>query len=436
MNLQNKIALTLATFLLLSLAACASSSTPTSESPAETAIATDAPASTLPPSDASTTAPTPQPTQKTIVIEGAKTTASGLQFLDVTPGDGAAPQEGDLLTLNFTASLPDGTEFANTAQDYGKPITIVFLQDQILPGLDEGLALMKAGGTAKMVLPPELAFGESGYSSAVPANSQVILDVELISAEEPPQPSSVAASELTTTDSGLKYADLTTGDGEIVKVGDIVSTDYTIWVQGESESKYITSSNGREPLTFTQGAGDMVFPGWEEGMLGMQVGGKRQLVIPPELGLGEAGGSGIPADATLVMEVELVDLQEKPVLSRIPADKLTTTDSGLAYYDIVTGKGAEAASGQTVLVHYSGWLEDGTLFDSSVTRGEPFSLTLGTGGVIPGWEEGLVGMKAGGKRQLIIPADLAYGEAGAGNSIPPNATLIFDIELLEIQGPE
>ena len=172
-------------------------------------------------------------------------------------------------------------------------------------------------------------------------------------------------------------------------------------------------------------------------MLGMQVGGKRYLVIPPELGVGQTGGSRIPADATLVMEVELVDRQEQPVLSRIPDDKLTTTDSGLAYYDIVTGEGAEAATGQTVLVHYSGWLEDGTLFDSSVTRGEPLSVTLGAGGVIPGWEEGLVGMKVGGKRQLIIPPDLAYGESGAGGGvIPANATLIFDIELLEVKGAE
>jgi peptidylprolyl isomerase len=292
---------------------------------------------------------------------------------------------------------------------------------------------MKVGGTAKMVLPPELAFGEAGYSGMVPANSQVILDVELISAEEPPQPTQVASSDLTTTASGLKYADLSTGDGDTVKAGDTISTHYTIWVQGENEASFITSSNGSDPLTFTQGAGDTVFSGWEEGVLGMQVGGKRQLIIPPELGPGQAGGGRIPADATLVMEVELVDRQEQPVLSRIADDKLTTTESGLGYYDIVTGEGAEAASGMTVLVHYSGWLEDGTLFDSSVTRGEPFSLTLGAGGVIPGWEEGLVGMKVGGKRQLIIPPDLAYGEAGAGGVIPPNATLIFDIELLEIQ---
>jgi peptidylprolyl isomerase len=269
-------------------------------------------------------------TQETIVLEGAETTASGLQFLEVTPGDGAAPQEGDILTLNFTASLPDGTEFANTAQEYGKPVTIVFLQNQILPGMDEGLALMKVGGTAKMVLPPELAFGAEGYGM-VPGNSQVILDVELVSAEEPPQPTSVAASELTTTESGLQYADLKPGEGETVEAGDIVSTNYTLWVQGEDEANYITSSNGNEPLTFTQGAGDTVFPGWEEGMLGMQVGGKRLLVIPPELGFGEAGSGTIPPGATLVMEVELSNSRNRqsypgyPKTSSLPPRQPVTT---------------------------------------------------------------------------------------------------------------
>ncbi len=152
-------------------------------------------------------------------------------------------------------------------------------------------------------------------------------------------------------------------------------------------------------------------------MLGMQVGGKRLLVIPPDLGFGEAGSGTIPPGATLVMEVELVEQQEPPALSRIPENKLTTTDSDLAYNDIVTGEGAEAASGQTVLVHYSGWLEDGTLFDSSVTAAN-LDLTLGAGGVIPGWEEGIVGMKVGGKRQLIVPLTWRMAKA-AGRNHPP-----------------
>ena len=89
--------------------------------------------------------------------------------------------------------------------------------------------------------------------------------------------------------------------------------------------------------------------------------------------------------------------------------------------------------GQQVLVHYTGWLEDGTMFDSSLTRGQPFDFTIGLGQVIPGWDEGVSTMKIGGKRQLVIPADLGYGEQGAGGSIPPGATLIFEVELLGIQ---
>ena len=107
----------------------------------------------------------------------------------------------------------------------------------------------------------------------------------------------------------------------------------------------------------------------------------------------------------------------------------TVTDSGLQIIDITVGDGAEATAASTVTVHYSGWLEDGTLFDSSV-GGEPISFQLS--GLIAGWQEGIPGMKAGGKRRLIIPSDLGYGEAGQGQ-IPPNATLIFDIELLDAQ---
>jgi len=117
----------------------------------------------------------------------------------------------------------------------------------------------------------------------------------------------------------------------------------------------------------------------------------------------------------------------------------TTTESGLKYIDLVEGQGEEAVSGMTVSVHYTGWLaEDGAKgkkFDSSRDRGEPFKVSLGAGRVIRGWEEGLQGMKVGGQRQLIIPPELGYGARGAGGLIPPNATLIFDIELIEVVKP-
>lgn len=101
--------------------------------------------------------------------------------------------------------------------------------------------------------------------------------------------------------------------------------------------------------------------------------------------------------------------------------------------DTVVGTGAEAVSGKSVTVHYTGMLTDGTKFDSSVDRGEPFIFNLGAGEVIQGWDQGVVGMKVGGKRMMLIPPELGYGQAGAGDVIPPNATLIFEVELLDVK---
>lgn len=111
----------------------------------------------------------------------------------------------------------------------------------------------------------------------------------------------------------------------------------------------------------------------------------------------------------------------------------TTTPSGLKYTDQVVGTGTTAVTGKTVSVHYTGWLTNGQKFDSSVDRGQPFSFPLGAGRVIKGWDEGVQGMKVGGKRKLTIPSELGYGTRGAGGVIPPNATLIFDVELLGVQ---
>jgi len=110
----------------------------------------------------------------------------------------------------------------------------------------------------------------------------------------------------------------------------------------------------------------------------------------------------------------------------------TTTLSGLIYTDLIIGSGPEAITGQLVSVHYTGKLQNGTKFDSSLDRNDPFVFTLGVGQVIKGWDEGVVGMRIGGSRQLTIPPTLAYGARGAGGVIPPNATLVFDVELLGI----
>ena len=115
------------------------------------------------------------------------------------------------------------------------------------------------------------------------------------------------------------------------------------------------------------------------------------------------------------------------------SETFTSTPSGLKYLDIQAGTGATAQTGQKAKVHYTGWLTNGQKFDSSLDRHEPFEFTLGAGMVIKGWDEGVAGMKIGGKRKLVIPAALGYGARGAGGVIPPNAELVFEVELLGLR---
>jgi FKBP-type peptidyl-prolyl cis-trans isomerase len=117
----------------------------------------------------------------------------------------------------------------------------------------------------------------------------------------------------------------------------------------------------------------------------------------------------------------------------VDTTKMTKAPSGLWYTDVTSGQGAEAEPGRTVRVHYTGWLPNGKKFDSSRDRGEPFAFTLGAGQVITGWDEGVKGMKVGGRRKLVLPPSMAYGDAGAPPDIPPGSTLVFDVEVLGVQ---
>jgi peptidylprolyl isomerase len=375
--------------------------------------------------------PTAEPLEP-VELEGATVTESGLQYLETEEGSGPAPQEGDIVTLHFTGTLADGTVFGDSLSS-GQPITVVFGREQLLPGWEEGVGLMKEGGTATIVIPPELGFADQPVG-AIPPNSELIMDLELLSVEAPPEPADVAEDEMETTDSGLMYYDIEEGDGDTPEEGGTVTTEFTIWVRDEEGDRFVVSSADNEPISFALGALDIVFPGWDEGVSTMQVGGERLLVIPADLALGDQGGGDIPPGSTLVMEVELTDAQPAPEpieMEEVDPDDYEETESGLQYYDVVEGDGPSPEEGQIVVVDYTGWLEDGTQFDSSIERGQPFSFPLGQGSVIAGWDEGVATMKVGGKRQLVIPSDLAYGDSGSG-PIPPGATLIFDVELLEI----
>jgi len=378
-----------------------------------------------------TTLATQAPTTEPYVLEGAITTKSGLQYLEIIAGDGPVPEIGKIVKMNYVVSLPDGTVIYTTYSS-DKPEKVVWGRAELLPGWEEGVGMMKAGGKAKLVLPPELALGAAGAGN-IPPNSQIIMEIELVSVELAPVPPSVAPDKLLAMDNGGQYADLVLGDGAEAISNTTVTTEYSIWVAGGSSDDFVFSSTDSQPVTFVVGKGDTVFPGWEQGVIGMKVGGKRLLIIPPDLAMGTQSSSSIPANSTLIMEITLMDVKESRKATKVDEKDYITAASGLKYYDIQVGTGVTPTIGQTVVVNYVGWLEDGTQFDSSYDRGETFSFVLGMGNVITGWDLGVTSMKVGGIRQLVIPSELGYGETGAGSTIPPGATLIFEVELVEIK---
>lgn len=239
----------------------------------------------------------------------------------------------------------------------------------------------------------------------------------------------MAKNKMITTDSGLQYEVMTMGTGGKPAATDKVEVHY----HGTLLDGTVFDSSVDRGQTITFGL-NQVIKGWTEGLQLMPIGSKFKFTIIPELAYGDRDMGSIPPNSTLIFEVELFDI-EKPFVDTdftIPTQEVTL-DSGLRYLEHIAGAGEITKVGNTISVHYSGFLANGTKFDSSHDRGQPFSFTLGDYRVIKGWEEGLLNMKKGAKRTLIIPPALGYGEKGAGGVIPPNATLMFEVELVDFK---
>jgi FKBP-type peptidyl-prolyl cis-trans isomerase len=214
----------------------------------------------------------------------------------------------------------------------------------------------------------------------------------------------------------LYIDDTVTGRGEPVRDGDYVAVNYvaSLYADGKKGPEFDRSRD--KPVIFQVGRGGVI-QGWDKGMLGMREGGKRTLVIAPELGYGTTAIPKVPVGSTLTYEIELVS---------VPRTEIR---------DLAVGTGAEARLGDYVKVDYTGWIyENGARtrqFDSSKESGEPAVFVIGSGMVIKGWDQGVPGMRVGGRRELIVPPVVGYGDRVTPN-IPAGSTLLFEVTLLEV----
>lgn len=355
------------------------------------------------------------------------TTPSGLQYSVLQAGNGKLlPKASDTVKVHYTGWLTDGTSF-DSSRKRGEPAEFKLMQ--VIPGWTEGLELMSVGARYKLTIPSELAYGETGRPPVIPPKSTLIFDVELL--EITPGPELPAFADLTGAakdlEAGVRYEVLETGQGDAIDPEAIVQLEFTIW---NPEGRVLDSSAiaGRPlkaplsnlPLPFLQKAAPL-----------FRENGRYRFAVPADQGIPVRGGSG--SDTIWNVAVTgIIKPLALPAFDDMTKGEIKKTASGLEYKVIKEGTGATPKMGQPVTVHYAGWLTDGSSFDSSFSRGEPASFTLGR--VIQGWNEGLQLMQEGGIVYLRIPSDLAYGERGSPPNIGPNETLIFYVELQMMDG--
>lgn len=232
---------------------------------------------------------------------------------------------------------------------------------------------------------------------------------------------------------GLMIEDIVVGSGEPADSLSFVTLHYTGYLA--DSTLFEARADDETPLTI-QLTRENVIEGWFWGIRGMRKGGIRSLTVPPQLAYGSVGIAGIiPKDATLRFVIELHETKRPPEAWEYDPSDVDVTADGVRHVVVDAGRGKSPKQGDILTLHYSGYLSDGRIFDSSVYRGEAFEVIAGNGTLIPGWESTLMRMKAGERRIAFIPPNLAFGEAGFSGRIPPNDTLRFDIELLSVKTP-
>ena len=372
---------------------------------------------------------------KSVIVKKPKTvkTASGLEYTITSKGSGKKPQNGDKVKVHYTGKLTNDTVFDSSVKR-GQPFEFKLGAGQVIKGWDEAFLLLQVGDKATIKFGPELGYGANA-NGKIPANSTLIFDVELLDVTEGMRPYDVKGKDTLKTASGLQYIIVKENKAGLKAEAGKTMAEFH-YAGYFRDGKPFDNSFERQPMKVKVGQKQLM-PGWDEGIALLRAGEKAKLIIPSALALGEKGYPPlIPPNTDLVMDIEMLNVTAMvvPTLFDVKNLEKKTTASGLMYYEVKkAGSAVKAEAGKTVRVHYSGYLADGTMFDSSVERGEPIEFPLGKGQVIPGWDEGIALMSVGDKFRLVIPYQLAYGEAGRAPMIPAKAELTFDVELVEVK---
>ncbi len=408
----------------------------------------------------------------------ATKTDSGIYYIIEEEGEEEASATKGIM-MHYSARLLNDEVFDASADDY--PIN--FRPERFIKGYEEAVGLMKSGAKGKFIIPSALAYGDKS-PDGIPPNSPLVYDIEWLTAEEVAQEKAKAKEKAEAearakvekedadmqaylkeqglydkaqkTDSGIYYIMEKEGEGEHPTPSETITAHYHgMLLDG---TVFDSSVERGQPFKFELGR---VIKGWQEAMTMMKPGGKGKFVIPSALAYGERGaGKVIPPNTPLVFDIELFSPEQAARLEAEAEEKAKAqallqaekddalikahltklgisntakrSDSGIYYIMEKEGAGISPSISDKVKVHYHGTLLDGTVFDSSVERGEP--IEFGLGQVVKGWQEAIPLLKPGGKATFYIPSGLCYGpNPRPGGKIKPNDVLVFEVELFEVK---
>ncbi len=358
----------------------------------------------------------------------------GLIVRDIEVGEGQQPsgvKTGARVAAQILGVVAEsGEQFAST-YDAGQAAQLDLSDPAMLPGLARGFEGMQPGGKRRIEVPAALAFGEQGAPPVIPANADLVFEVELLSFVNPRELSTEWISE-ETRDNGLIVRVVKEGDPDREPLPEeAVVTLHTLGVLEDGtrfESSFDQGEPIRIPLEF------IGIEGWRQGILGMQPGETRQIVIPPELAFGEAGNPPvIPPNATLTFEVELVTWEPPREFSTEFVSEAKEIEEGITIRDVVVGSGPTAEAGQEAVINYLGQLPDGTYVANTFATGELQVVPLNDDPKLIGLRKGIIGMKVGGVRRIELAPDKAFGVEGSPPIIPPNTPVVFEVELATVR---